>query len=95
MQPLEHQETINILNEILEEFYFSYLVYDQSDPRNRDAKKFVLHVTEGTDDYTKAIADANKIGRKLKEITGRNYKAYAAVGDGSSPTSVTLHEKEE
>ena len=92
MQPLGYQETIDSLNQILTESYFSYLTYDPSDPRNREIKKLVLNVTGGTSDYSKVTADANKIGGKLKETTGRSYKAYAAVGDGRSPKFVTLHE---
>ena len=93
MKPLEYQETIDSLNQILTESDFSYLTYDPSDPRNGKIEKLVLQVTGGTDDYIKVTADANKIGSKLKETTGRSYKAYAAVGDGRSPKFVTLHEE--
>ena len=93
MQPLEYQETVNALDQILTEPYFSYLAYDSSDPRNRGTEKLVLQVTRGTSDYVQVTADANKIGGRLKETTGRSYKAYAAVGDGRSPTFVTLHEE--
>ena len=92
MQPLGHKEPINALNKILEDSNFSHLTYDPSDPRNRGVEKLVLQVTEGTSDYIQVTADANKIGGKLKETTGRSYKAYAAVGDGISPKFVTLHE---
>ena len=95
MEPLGYQETIDSLNEILKEPNFSYLTYDPSDPRNRKIEKLVLRVTGSTDDYTQVTADANRIGSRLKEITGRSYKAYAAVGDGKSPKSVTLHEESE
>lgn len=93
MQPLEYQETIDALNKILTDSNFSHLVYEPSDPRNRGIEKLVLQVTGGTSDYSQVTADANKIGGKLKETTGRNYKAYAAVGDGRSPRFVTLHEE--
>ena len=92
MQPLGYQETIDSLNQILTEPDFSYLTYNPSDPRNREINKLVLQVTGGTSDYSQVTADANKIGGKLKETTGRSYKAYAAVGDGRFPTFVTLHE---
>ena len=92
MQPLGHKETINALNKILEDSNFSHLTYDPSDPRNREVEKLVLQVTRYIPDYSKVTTDANKIGGKLKETTGRNYKAYAAVGDGRSPRFVTLHE---
>ena len=45
MQPLGHKETINVLNKILEESYFSHLAYDPSDPRNQGVEKLVLCVT--------------------------------------------------
>lgn len=92
MPPLEYQETIDALNKILTDSNFSHLVYEPSDPRNRDIEKLVLKVTRGTSDYIQVTADANRIGRKLKETTGKSYKAYAAVGDGRSPRLVTLHE---
>ena len=92
MQPLGHKETINVLNKILEESHFSHLAYDPSDPRNGKIEKLVLQVTRGTSDYVQVTADANRIGGRLKETTGRSYKAYAAVGDGTSPRFVTLHE---
>ena len=92
MQPLGDQETIDSLNQILTEPDFSYLTYNPSDPRNGKIEKLVLQVTRGTSDYVQVTADANKIGGKLKETAGRSYKAYAAVGSGSSPTFVTLHE---
>ena len=93
MQPLGHKETINALNQILTEPYFSHLAYDPSDPRNGKIEKIVLQVTRGTSDYVRVTADANRIGSRLKETTGRSYKAYAAVGDGTSPRFVTLHEE--
>ena len=93
MQLLGYQETIDSLNQILTEPGFSYLAYDSSDPRNQGIDKLVLQVTGGTSDYSQVTADANRIGRKLKETTGRSYKAYAAVGDGRSPRFVTLHEE--
>ena len=92
MQPLGHKETINALNQILTEPYFPHLAYDPSDPRNGKIEKIVLQVTRVTSDYVQVTADANRIGSRLKETTGRSYKAYAAVGDGNSPTFVTLHE---
>ena len=95
MQLLGYQETIDSLNQILTEPDFSYLTYDPSDPRNGKIEKLVLQVTGGTDDYIQVTADANRIGSKLKETTGRNYKAYAAVGDGRFPRFVTLHEESE
>ena len=93
MQPLEYQEIIDALNQILTEPYVSHLAYDPSDPRNGKIEKLVLQVTRGTSDYVQVTADANRIGSKLKEATGRSYKAYAAVGDGTSPRFVTLHEE--
>ena len=93
MPLLGHQETINALNKILEESYFSHLAYDPSDPRNRGIEKLVLQVTGDTDDYIQVTTDANRIGRKLKATTGRSYKAYGAVGDGKFPRFVTLHEE--
>ena len=92
MQLLGYQETMDSLNQILTESDFSYLMYDPSDPRNGKVNKLVLQVTGGTSDYSQVTADANKIGEKLKETTGRSYKAYAAVGHGTFPTFVTLHE---
>ena len=92
MQPLEYQEIIDALNQILTEPYFSHLAYDPSDPRNGKIEKIVLQVTRVTSDYVQVTADANRIGSRLKETTGRSYKAYAAVGDGTSPRFVTLHE---
>ena len=95
MQPLGYQETIDSLNQILTEPDFSYLAYDPLDPRNGKIEKLVLQVTRGTSDYVQVTADANRIGSRLKETTGRSYKAYAAVGDGTSPRFVTLHEEKE
>ena len=93
MQPLGYQETIDSLNQILTEPDFFHLTYDPSDPRNRGVEKLVLQVTGGTSDYIQVTADANRIGSRLKETTGRSYKAYAAVGGGTSPRFVTLHEE--
>ena len=93
MKPFGYQETIDSLNQILTEPYFSYLTYDPSDPRNGKIEKLVLQVTRDTDDYSQVTTDANKIGSRLKAMTGRSYKAYAAVGDGRSSRFVTLHEK--
>ena len=95
MQPLEYQKIIDMLNQILTEPYFSHLAYDPSDPRNGKIEKLVLQVTSDTSDYVQVTADANRIGSRLKETTGRSYKAYAAVGDGTSPRFVTLHEEKE
>ena len=95
MQPLEYQEIINALNQILKEPDFSHLAYDRSDRRNAKIEKLVLQVISDTSDYVQVTADANRIGSRLKEITGRSYKAYAAVGDGTSPRFVTLHGERE
>ena len=92
LELFKYRETIDSLNQILTESNFSYLMYDPSDPRNGKIEKLVLRVTESTDDYVQVTADANRIGKKLKVMTGRSYKAYAAVGDGKSPRFVTLHE---
>ena len=45
MQPLGYKETINVLNKILEESYFSHLAYNPSNPRNQGIAKLVLRVT--------------------------------------------------
>ena len=45
MQPLEYQEIIDALNQILTEPYFSHLAYDPSDPRNQGIEKLVFRVT--------------------------------------------------
>ena len=95
MQSLEYQEIIDALNQILTEPYFSHLAYDPSDPRNGKIEKLVLQVTKDPSDYVQVTADANRIGSKLKETTGRSYKAYSAVGDGTSPRFVTLHGEKE
>ena len=93
MKPFGYQETIDSLNQILTEPDFSHLTYDPSDPRNGKITDLVLQVTGGTNSYREVINDANRIGSRLKAMTGRIYKAYAAVGDGKSPKSVTLHER--
>ena len=92
MKPFGYQETIDSLNQILTEPDFSHLTYDPSDPRNGKIEDLVLQVTGAADNYMEVIDDANRIGSKLKAMTGRYYKAFAAVGTGGSPRFVTLHQ---